>query len=464
MPFSLRRTLRVTGAIGLSVVTIATIAVGGALVTTSQAAATTPVDPGLVWPTPSAYNSAGPIVVAIALGATPTVASDFLAPYEVFASSPQFSVYAVAASASPAQLEGGPAVLPVHTFDQVESGEAPRPDVVVVPAVQEPTGTKESALRTFITDQSDRGARILGICSGALVLAETGILDGLHATSHWSRISALEESRPQVDWVRGKRYVQDGSVTTTAGVTSGIPGALKVMADLAGPAEAERVGQALNYPGWSLEGPADIPTQHFTVADAPVALNAILPWLRPTLGVGLSDGDSEIDIAGLFEVYNVSFAARAVAVSAGDTITTRHGLVLSTRALGTGPTIDRLIIPGTTPADEVDPAMIDWAAEHTVPIDTINRSAGENGFDAALRYIAHDTDQATAESAAKMIDYPTKHLALSPEGTSWRAPLLLLTSVLLAIAVGFLPAAIRLAIRRRRIGTSRLAESVESSS
>ncbi|MCU1636154.1 MAG: Conserved putative secreted protein, partial [Cryobacterium sp.] len=208
MPSSIRRTLYLTAAIGLSIVTAASIAVGGALVTTSQATASTPVDPNRVLPTPSAFNPAGQIVVAIALGATPTVASDFLAPYEVFASSPQFSVYAIAASASPAQLEGGPAVIPVHTFDQVKSGTAPSPDVVVVPAVQEPTGTKESALRTFITEQSTRGARILGICSGSLVLAETGLLDGLQATSHWSRISALEESRPQVKWVRSQRYVQ----------------------------------------------------------------------------------------------------------------------------------------------------------------------------------------------------------------------------------------------------------------
>ena len=464
MPFPIRRTLHLTAAVGLSIVTVASIAAGGALVTTSQATASAPVDAGRVWPTPSASNPDGPIVVAIALGATPTVASDFLAPYEVFSSSPQFSVYGVAASASPAQLEGGPAVLPVHTFDEVKSGVAPRPDVVVVPAVQDPTGTKESALRTFITDQSDHGARILGICSGALVLAETGLLDGLQATSHWSRISALEESRPQVHWVRGQRYVQDGRITTTAGVTSGIPGALQVMADLAGPAEAERVGQTLNYPGWTLEGPVDIPNQSFTVADAPVALNAILPWLRPTLGVGLRDGDSEIDIAGLFEVYNVSFAARAIAMSTDDTITTRHGLVLLTTALGTGPLIDRMIIPGTTRVAEINPAMLEWAAKHNVAIDSVNRSNGENGFDAALRYLARDTDQATARSAAKMIDYPTKHLALSPKGTSWRAPLLLLASVLVAIGAGFLPAAVRLAVRRRRLGASRPVESVESMS
>ena len=458
------RTLRVTGAIGLSIVTITGIAASGAIVTTSQAAASTPVDAGRVWPKPTAANPAGLIVIAIALGATPTVASDVLAPYEVFASSPKFTVYTVAASTGPSPLEGGPAVLPVYTFDQVSAGIAPQPDVVVVPAVDEPTGEQESALRAFIIAQSGGGARILGVCSGSMVLAATGLLDGLHATSHWSRISALEKSRPQVDWVRGQRYVQDGLITTTAGVTSGVPGALKVMADLAGPAEAQRVGKALHYPGWSLEGSADIPNRSFTLADVPIALNAILPWLRPTLGIGLSDGDGEIDIAGMFEVYNVSFAARAIAVSANDTITTRHGLVLLTTAIATDPTIDRIIIPGMTHPAEVDPEMLHWAAEHSVAVDTTKRSDGDNGFDSALNYLAHRTGEATAESAAKMIDYPTEHLALNSESTSWRALLLLLTSVLLAIGVGFLPSAVGSAVRRRRLRTSQGIESVESHS
>jgi len=462
MPTFLRRALRLSVALGLFLVTLAGIVGGGAAVTANDANASTPVDAAQDRHASRSGNPGGPIVVAIALGATATVASDVLAPYEVFASSPRFSVYLVAASTRPARLEGGPAVLPVHTFDQVASGAAPRPDLVVVPAVQEPAGERESSLRDFVTDQSAHGARILGICSGALVLAETGLLDGLRATSHWSRIGALEKSRPQVHWIRGMRYVQDGSVTTTAGVTSGIPGALRVMADLAGPAEATRVGRALHYPDWSLDGPADIPNQSFAIGDAPVALNAVLPWFRPTLAIGLSDGDDEIGIAGLFEVYNVSYAARTVPVSIRDTVTTAHGLVLLTPALASAVHFDRLLVPGDTDGAKTDPALRGWAAEHGVAIDTVTPSAGENGFDAALSYLAGETDQATAQSAAKMIDYPTNRLVLASESTSWRAPVLLLIAALVASGVGFIPTAMRLAARRRRRARSRDVESVES--
>ena len=88
----------------------------------------------------------------------------------------------------------------------------------MVPAVNDPGGSDEQAARTFVSSQYDAGVRILGVCAGSRLLAASGILDGLRATSHWSRIGALEASNADVTWVRGQRYVQDGRVTTTGGV------------------------------------------------------------------------------------------------------------------------------------------------------------------------------------------------------------------------------------------------------
>jgi hypothetical protein len=98
-------------------------------------------------------------------------------------------------------------------------------------------------------------------------------------------------------------------------LTSGIPGALSLINDLAGIVEARRVEQELGYPGWSPDGSTAIPVQSWTFADRPVALNTMLPWLRPTIAVELADGVGEIDTASLFEVYSNSAAARAFAVS-----------------------------------------------------------------------------------------------------------------------------------------------------
>lgn len=397
-------------------------------------------------------SSSGAIVVAVVLGSSGTVGSDVLAPYEVFASSPEFSVYTIAAKAAPAAVDGGPAIVPTYTFEDARSGRARQPDVVVVPAVGAPAGAEEAAMREWIVEQSRRGARVLGVCSGSMVLAEAGLLDGHRATSHWSRLGALKQSHPNVQWSGGLRFVQDGMITTTAGVTSGIPGALRVMEDLAGAEEAERVGRLMNYPDWSATASAHIPVQSFAASDIPVGLNALMPWFRPTIGVGLVNGVGEIDVASAFEVYNMSFAARTVAIAATDTVTTKHGLILLTVPEREATSVDRFIAPGAVGDQDIDPQLRNWAASRNVPVDAVAGAGGTLGFDGALEYLARDNGRATAESAAKMIDYPTAHLNLPAGESPVRVPVLLAIGLVLAILIGFLPAIVRKATGRRAAG------------
>src|SRR3954463_10630158 len=187
-----RRILGVTCTVLVTVLTLATMLVAGAMVSSRGMHQAVPTGQGhIVQDTAGdvAIASAGvtghrrPIVVAVVAGTSGTVASDLLAPYDVFASSAAFRPYVVAAHAGPVPLEGGPAVVPTHTFADVDADPALRPDLVVVPALSKPTGTTESALRGWVTTQHDRGAKVLGVCAGAVVLADTGILDGLHAAS-----------------------------------------------------------------------------------------------------------------------------------------------------------------------------------------------------------------------------------------------------------------------------------------
>ena len=236
--------------------------------------------------------------------------------------------------------------MPTYTFAHVDADPALTPDLVVVPGLTKPTGSPEAPLRTWVTRQHDDGARVLGVCSGAMVLAATGMLDGLDATSHWSRISALRSHRPAVHWLRGRRYVEDGSVTTTAAVTSGVPAALHLVAELAGPAEAQRVADLHPELGWTPDRADRIPKDHFAVRDWPVGLNYVEPWFRPTIGIALRDGVGELDATAAFEVYGQSAAARTVAIATGDTVRTRHGLVLLTHRSRHAPGLSRVVVPG----------------------------------------------------------------------------------------------------------------------
>jgi hypothetical protein len=112
--------------------------VAGAVVTNNgfhQAVPTSHGHPGQV-PVGAVENASAdvtgrhgrPLVVAFVAGAEGTVASDLLAPYDIFASSPAFRPYVVAVKAGPVPLEGGPALMPTHTFGEADADPALRPE------------------------------------------------------------------------------------------------------------------------------------------------------------------------------------------------------------------------------------------------------------------------------------------------------------------------------------------------
>ena len=156
------RSRRVVGAIGTVLLTLAAFAgivVVGAVVTNrnlQQPVRTTSVTASRTAyrepPLRTAISSAlrhHRLVVAFVAGESGTIASDLLAPYDIFASSPAFTTYVVAADAGPAPLEGGPALMPTYTFAGVDADPALTPDLVVVPGLTKPTEDTEKPLRTW---------------------------------------------------------------------------------------------------------------------------------------------------------------------------------------------------------------------------------------------------------------------------------------------------------------------------
>ena len=117
---------------------------------------------------------------------------------------------------------------------------------------------------------------------------------------------------------------------TTAAVSSGVPAALHLVAELAGQAEARRVAALHPELGWAPTETTRIPDDHFATSDWPVGLNYLEPWFRPIIGIALRDGVGELDATAAFEVYSQSGAAHTVPIALGDTVRTRHGLVLLT--------------------------------------------------------------------------------------------------------------------------------------
>ncbi|HEY1175266.1 MAG TPA: DJ-1/PfpI family protein, partial [Phytomonospora sp.] len=215
--------------------------------------ATVPPVPSLAAPASvarPAYDPAKPTVV-ILLGADVTEITDALGPYEIFARAGTFNVYAVAPERRPTLLSGGLGVLPHFSLAEIDALLGGRPPaLVVVPQIPFVTSPENRPLLGWMRRQAAAGATMFSWCTGAHVLAEAGLLDGLTATAHWGDLAAMERDYPRVGWVRGVRWVDHGKIVTSAGITSGIDASLRVLGRMAGDTLARRVARELRYPNY----------------------------------------------------------------------------------------------------------------------------------------------------------------------------------------------------------------------
>lgn len=124
-----------------------------------------------------------------------------------------------------------------------------RADTVLVPGWQQPVGTEvPSAVVTAVRRAHRRGARIVGICSGAFVLAAAGLLDGRRAATHWARAAELAARFPQVRVDPAVLYVDHGDVATSAGSAAGVDLCLHLVSVDQGAAYAMRIARQMVMP------------------------------------------------------------------------------------------------------------------------------------------------------------------------------------------------------------------------
>jgi putative intracellular protease/amidase len=200
-----------------AVFTVAAMAAGAAF---ADAAATPAAGPQGAQPAPPLNPPAkGSIPVAFVL-ANDAVVIDFAGPWEVFQDvripgrdEPAFSLYTVAESKEPITTSGGMKILPNYSFDS-----APAPKVIVIPAQQDPS----KVLLNWIRASSKTTDVTMSVCTGAFVLAATGLLAGRSATTHHSAYRELAMDNPDIKVKRGARFVEDGRFASSGGLSSGI--------------------------------------------------------------------------------------------------------------------------------------------------------------------------------------------------------------------------------------------------
>jgi transcriptional regulator GlxA family with amidase domain len=192
---------------------------------------------------PLPVPSSGTIHTAFAIGPGTNVI-DLAGAWEVFqdsavyaGSAARFELFTVAQDTQPVQASGGLTLSPTYAY-----GDAPQPQLVVIPAHTATEGTVQ-----WLRDVGRRADLLMSVCTGAFVLAETGLLDGKTATTHHQSYDALASEFPKLRVVRGRRFVEHDRVATAGGLTAGIDLALRVVERYLGAAAATATARFMEY-------------------------------------------------------------------------------------------------------------------------------------------------------------------------------------------------------------------------
>jgi putative intracellular protease/amidase/YHS domain-containing protein len=184
-----------------------------------------------------------PVAFLISDGA---VVIDFCGPWEVFQDvripgrSNPFHLYTVAKTTNPIRASAGMKIVPDYTFDN-----APAPKVIVIPAQ---SGDGDATLNWLRT--ASRTADVtMSVCTGAFILAKTGLLNGKAATTHHAAFNDFAMTYANVQLKRGARYVDNGNIASAGGLSSGIDLAFHVVERYFGRDIAEKTAFQMEYQG-----------------------------------------------------------------------------------------------------------------------------------------------------------------------------------------------------------------------
>src|SRR5437868_12303483 len=185
-----------------------------------------------------------PVAFLISDGA---VIIDFCGPWEVFRDvnvpgrqEHPFRLYTVAETTAPTRAGGGMKIVPEYTL-----ANAPAPKVIVIPAQSEPS----AAVLEWIRQATKNTDVTMSVCTGAFVLAKTGLLSGKAATTFHAAFGPFAIQFPDIHLKRGARFVEDSNLATAGGLSSGIDLALRVVERYYGREIAQKTAYDMEYQG-----------------------------------------------------------------------------------------------------------------------------------------------------------------------------------------------------------------------
>jgi transcriptional regulator GlxA family with amidase domain len=270
------------------------------------------------------FNRTQPVIAVVAEN-TFTELTDYVIPYGILSESGVAQVRAIATRPGPIQMFPALSLEPQATVAEFDVQFPEGADYVVVPAVMR---QQDPALLEWIRSQANRGAILVGICDGAWVLANAGLLDGRKATGHWFSFKKLAKQFPQTTWQRDTRYVADGNIITTTGVTASIPVCIALVEAIAGQEQAASLAQNLGVQDWSLQHQSQqfqLRAKHIWTAIA----NKLAFWSHQDIGIPIDAGVDEVVLALVADAYSRTYRSKAFSLaSSSQPVMSQRGLTI----------------------------------------------------------------------------------------------------------------------------------------
>jgi len=307
-----------------------------------------------------------------------TETTDYLMPYGILTRADVADVVTLATAPGPLTLFPTLKVEPQATIAEFDAQHPGGADYVIVPAMSRDDDPE--ALQ-WIRNQSGKGAIIIGVCVGAKVVGDAGLLHAKRATTHWYSIKELRGKHPTMRYVRDRRLVVDQGVATTTGISASMPMSLTLIEAIAGRDKARAVGRDIGLADWDARHQSDAFT--FTRPFALTAIgNTAAFWAHERLGIELKEGVDEVSLALVADAWSRTYRSKAVtfARTAG-ALQSRNGI---------------RILP-----DEV---AASWPAPRLLP--EIDNAKPAEALDDTLRAITARYGTRTTDFVAMQLEYP----------------------------------------------------------
>jgi putative intracellular protease/amidase len=208
-------------------------------------------------------------------------------------------------------------------FDRAHPGGA---DYVVVPAMRE---DDDPVVTGWLRQQAAKGARVVGVCSGARVVGQAGLLDGRRFAGHWFDRRTLLRRHPGARHVPHQRYLADGDVATTTGITASVPAMLALVEAIGGRDQAQAMAAELGVRDWSPvhdSAPFGLDAGRATR----YLLNKAAFWRHEDWRVEVRDGTDDVALALAADAWSRTGRVDVEAAAPGP-VRLRSGLLLQAR-------------------------------------------------------------------------------------------------------------------------------------